>query len=184
MGRTLVGYEVQKVLGAVDWFASNDKDLPVGVIGVGDGGRVALYAAAADERIKAAIVSCAFGPREGLHDEPLDRNLWNELREFGDAEVAALIHPRKFGIDPPPNSDIQAKPGYWPTWDGPAAPKPGRGGGAAPGALKIAKAADVDVEWKRFLSYCKDVRPLNKDAGEYGWFQLVADLSEGKGLLQ
>jgi dienelactone hydrolase len=183
MGRTLVGYEVQKVLGAVDWFASHDKDLPVGVIGIGDGGRVALYAAAADERIKAAMVSCAFGPREGLHDEPLDRNLWNELREFGDAEVAALIHPRKFGIDPPPNSDIQAKPGYWPTWDGPIAPKPGKSG-AAPGALKVAKAADVDAEWKRFLSYCKDVRPLNRDTGEYGWFQLVADLSEGKELLQ
>src|SRR5439155_11389812 len=39
MGRTLTGYEVQKVLAGVDWFQSNDR-LPIGVIGWGDGAMI------------------------------------------------------------------------------------------------------------------------------------------------
>ena len=97
MGRTLVGYEVQKVLAAVDWFqATATRPLPVGVIGVGEGGRVALYAAAVDEpRSRLLPVACYVRPARGVHDEPLDRNVWGLLREFGDAEVArARRHPR------------------------------------------------------------------------------------------
>ena len=39
-GRHVIGYEVQKVLAAVDWFARQDagKPLPVGVVGWGEGG--------------------------------------------------------------------------------------------------------------------------------------------------
>ena len=52
MGRTLTGYEVQKVLAAVDWFEAARDKLKIGVIGYGDGGMIALYAAALDERIQ------------------------------------------------------------------------------------------------------------------------------------
>jgi dienelactone hydrolase len=175
MGRTLVGYEVQKILAAVDWFQSQGKDTPIGVIGVGDGGRIALYAAAADERIKTAMVACAFGQREGVHDEPLDRNLWNEVREFGDAEVAALIEPRKLLIEPQPGRGNDVKAGYWPEWAGPS--KGGKGG-AAPGTIKaIPNEAETD-EWNRFIAnYAVGRREgggLQPSLDGYGWEKLLS----------
>ena len=43
MGRHLIGYEVQKVLAAVDYFHHATEPRPVGVIGYGEGGLIALY---------------------------------------------------------------------------------------------------------------------------------------------
>jgi dienelactone hydrolase len=99
MGRHLIGYEVQKVLAAVDWFTREQGQPPVGVIGYGEGGLLALYAGALDERLKTVAVSGYFGPRERLWDEPIDRNVWGLLREFGDAELANLILPRTLIIE-------------------------------------------------------------------------------------
>src|SRR5207248_3228210 len=70
MGRHIIGYEVQKVLAAVDWFAKQDARLPVGVYGHGEGGLLALYSAALDERIEAAVVSGFFGKRDDVWQEP------------------------------------------------------------------------------------------------------------------
>jgi dienelactone hydrolase len=98
LGRHLIGYEVQKVLAAVDWF-DIDAERPVGVIGHGEGGRIALYAAALDTRIDAAYVSGAFGPRERVWQEPIDRNVFGLVRDFGDAEVASLIADRTLIVD-------------------------------------------------------------------------------------
>ena len=80
MGRTMIGYEVQKVLAAVDWFRQNGDaesspiqdpklrtgERKIGVIGYGEGGLLALYAAAADLRIASVVVSGYFQPREAL----------------------------------------------------------------------------------------------------------------------
>lgn len=95
MGRHIIGYEVQKALACVDWFASQSSE-PIGVMGYGEGGVIAMYAAALDTRIDCAVVSSYFGPRENLWKEPIYRNAWGLLTEFGDAEVASLIAPRKF----------------------------------------------------------------------------------------
>ena len=89
MGRHVIGYEVQKVLAAVDWFCLDKDHPPVGVIGYGEGGLLALYAGAVDARIDTTVVSGYFGPREELWQEPIYRNVWGLLREFGDAELAA-----------------------------------------------------------------------------------------------
>ncbi|HSQ55314.1 MAG TPA: hypothetical protein VLM40_06175, partial [Gemmata sp.] len=137
MGRTLTGYEVQKVLAAVDWFQAKNK-LPLGVIGYGDGGMIALYAAALDERIKACGVAAYFARREGIAAEPIDRNVWGRLTEFGDAEIALLIDPHELGGKPSPRQltldpgpATKCDPKFWPLWSGPVVGK-GRGG-AAPG---------------------------------------------------
>ncbi len=47
MGRTPTGYEVQKILALVDFFATEagDKPAKIGVIGWGEGGLLALYSA-------------------------------------------------------------------------------------------------------------------------------------------
>jgi dienelactone hydrolase len=96
-GRTVIGYEVQKVLAAVDWFRRDPKQ-PVFVAGEGEGGLIAFYAAAIDTRIDAAIVAGYFGPRDNLWREPIYRDVWGLVREFGDAEIASLIAPRKLVV--------------------------------------------------------------------------------------
>ncbi len=177
MGRTLAGYEVQKVLAAVDWFQSQDKKLPIGLIGVGEGGRVAFYAAACDERIKVAQVACAFGPREGAHEEPLDRNLWSQSREFGDAEVAMLIHPRQLLISPEAAAGDGPKRAkdIWPVWGGPVGQ-----GGAAPGVIKPIPPKDAAAEWVRLgkLRAGELVRlpQLAIERDDYDWEELYQKL--------
>jgi dienelactone hydrolase len=95
MGRHIIGFEVQKVISAIDWFKqSNDKNLKTGVAGYCEGGLIAFYSAAIDKRIDAVLVSGYFTSRQKVWDEPLYRNVWALLSEFGDAEIASLIAPR------------------------------------------------------------------------------------------
>ncbi|MCX7427681.1 MAG: dienelactone hydrolase family protein [Planctomycetia bacterium] len=101
LGRTLTGYEVQKVLAAVDWFTkqAGENDPRIGVIGWGDGGMLALYAAALDPRIDAVVVSGYFDARENLWQEPIDRNVFGLLDQFGGAELASLVAPRTLIVE-------------------------------------------------------------------------------------
>lgn len=100
MGRHVIGYEVQTVLAAVDWLeATHGPDTMIGVCGGGDGGLTALYAAAVDTRIDAVLVGDYFDRRQDVWREPIDRNVWGLLREFGDAEIAGLVLPRGLLIE-------------------------------------------------------------------------------------
>ncbi len=99
MGRHLIGYEVQQSLAVVDWYSRHWKDTPIGIVGWGEGGLIALYAAAVDTRIDAACVSGYFDSRQHLWQEPIDRNLFGLLKQFGDAELATLIAPRTLIVD-------------------------------------------------------------------------------------
>jgi len=94
LGRHLIGYEVQKALAVVDWFKAQPEQAPVIVAGVGEGGMLALHAGALDERIDGVFSAGHFAPREGVWQEPLERNVFGLLRDFGDAEIASLIAPR------------------------------------------------------------------------------------------
>jgi dienelactone hydrolase len=130
-GRHVVGYELAKVSAAVDWLtAAGGAKRPVGVIGWGEGGMLALYAAAIDPRVDAAGVSGYFGQREGVWKEPIDRTFFGLLERFGDAEVALLVHPRALVVDPAPGPRVQI-----------------RGRGAAPGSLQ--DPVGVRTEWAR-----------------------------------
>ena len=92
MGRHIIGYEVQKVRSAIDWFKqAEDKEVKVGVAGYSEGGLIAFYAAAVDKRIDAALVSGYFNSRQQVWDEPIYRNVWGLLSEFGAADY--LIFP-------------------------------------------------------------------------------------------
>jgi dienelactone hydrolase len=94
MGRHPLGYDVQAVLAAADWFERAFPGGEITVAGHGEGGRAALYAAAIDPRIDHAFVSGAFAPRDRAWAEPIHRNLFGLLPGHGDASVAALIAPR------------------------------------------------------------------------------------------
>lgn len=99
MGRHIIGYEVDKIMAAADWFKKSDSLLKIGVAGYGEGGLIAFYCAAADRRINAVLVSGYFNNRQKVWDEPIDRNVWGLLTEFGDAEIASMIAPRPVVIE-------------------------------------------------------------------------------------
>ncbi|PYV12063.1 MAG: hypothetical protein DMG07_17880, partial [Acidobacteria bacterium] len=138
MGRHIVGFEVQKVRAAVEWFRLESAGArPVGVIGYGEGGLVALYAAAVETRIDAAAVSGYFGPREGIWQEPIYRNVWSLLTEFGDAEIASLIAPRPLVIEASRHPEVPGPPRLQ-DWSG-----------AAPGRLTTPPLEAVEGEVRR-----------------------------------
>jgi dienelactone hydrolase len=94
MGRHPLGYEVQTMLAALDWYAMQFPGSEVTAAGYGEGGRVAMYAAALDDRFRHAFISGAFASRAKAWEEPIYRNLFGLLPDHGDAEVAGLIYPR------------------------------------------------------------------------------------------
>jgi dienelactone hydrolase len=139
MGRHMIGYEVQKVLAAVDHFCRDKAHAPVGVYGYGEGGMIAMYSAALDTRIQATVISGYFGPRERLWQEPIYRNVFGLLREFGDAAVLQLILPRQLTIE---HSDP-------PHVDGPPRPHDCRGASAAPGQVPTFTVEEISAELKQ-----------------------------------
>jgi dienelactone hydrolase len=144
LGRGLIGYEVQKVLAAVDWFAKDAKDdARIGVIGWGEGGLIALYAGALDPRIGATCVSGYFEDRRNIWQGPIDRNVFGLLEQFGDAELAGMIAPRALIVE-------AAK--------GPEVTLPGNGGGA-PARLVTPKLDDVRREFDRAKALVKELKP-------------------------
>lgn len=96
VGRTMVGLEVQQAM-AVREYLANKEELalkPMAIMGKGQGGMTALYAAAVDEHFTSVVSLDYFQQRERCWEEPVDRVLYGQLNEFGDAEMAALVAPR------------------------------------------------------------------------------------------
>jgi dienelactone hydrolase len=126
MGRHIIGYEVQKVLAAVDWFCRQKNHSPVCVYGYGEGGLIATFAAAADERI---AIESGLGYTRRLtnvwHD-PIYRNIWGLVLEFDTEGLQLLMLTR-------PRSTVTDEEG--PVVIGPPPARPGRTG-AAPGTLR------------------------------------------------
>ena len=143
MGRHPIGYEVQKTLAAVDlfsqWAQRRGMPLPIGVAGVGEGALLAFYAAALDPRIDATLVCGYFQPRDGLWQEPIYRNVWGLLREFGDAEIAGMVAPRRLVIEACAVPQVA----------GPPALRQGRRFSAAPGEVRPIAVARVRSEFSR-----------------------------------
>ena len=145
-GRHIIGFEVQEVLAAVDGFEKENETLPlpIGVIGYGEGGLIALYSAALDSRIAAAVVSGYFEPRESVWQQPIYRDVWGLVREFGDAELASLIAPRTLIVEgsnvpevlAPPEADAEHQPFACPN-----------------GRLTTPSLEQVEVEVKRARSF-------------------------------
>lgn len=144
MGRHVIGYEVQRVLAAVDLLEEFAKPaLPIGVAGVGEGGLLALYASALDSRIRSTLVSGYYREREEVWREPLYRNVWGLLTEFGDAELAGLVTPRRLVIEASGGFEI----------GGPPAVRSGRRASAAPGVLSAGPLDAVRAEFEKGAAY-------------------------------
>ncbi len=136
IGRHVIGYELQKVFSALDWMGSTNTDrVPLGVAGYGEGGLLALYAAALDERIGSVLVSGYFDKRESQWKEPIYRNVFGLLKTFGDAELATMVWPRKLIIEASTGPVLEHK-----------------NRGATPGILSGPELKSVQLEYNRALS--------------------------------
>jgi len=135
LGRHIIGYEIQKVLAVVDWYErdSGESNCPVGLFGWGEGGLLALYAGALDERIDAVLCSGYFDSRQDLWQEPMDRNVFGLLDQFGDAEIASLIAPRSLIVEASKGPEVVVPPGL----------------GCAPGRIATPKVEAVRAEVTR-----------------------------------
>lgn len=142
LGRHPIGYEVQKVLAAVDWFARSGGPR-IGVFGWGEGGLIALHAAAIDARIQSAGVSGYFDDRQNLWREPIDRNVFGLLERFGDAEIAAMIAPRALIVEAAKGPEVVVPPGT----------------GGGPGRLTTPALASVRAEVERARAMTKGLSP-------------------------
>ena len=165
VGRHIIGYEIQKVLAAVDWFCLDRDHAPVVVYGYGEGGMLAFYAGAIDERIFQTVVGGYFGPREEVWKEPIYRNVWGLLREFADAELTAyLFDPTPLGREPDHmpftrSHRLFIEDSLTPVVDGPPAPGTGRSG-AAPGRLWQRPVKEVQAEYHRSQKLVEGKSPV------------------------
>ena len=148
MGRTVQGYEVQKVLAAVDWLDAQPKSANraarIGVVGYGEGGMIACFAGALDPRIDLTAVS-GYQVNPNLQEEPIYRNVWSLTEEFGAGEIAGLIAPRQL---------------VWEHGNFPEAeyPKPGQShNGAAPGKLRRPSPEIAERVLEEATKWLKDV---------------------------
>ncbi|HEV2382763.1 MAG TPA: dienelactone hydrolase family protein [Terriglobia bacterium] len=159
VGRHIIGFEVQKILAAVDWLDGKNKAdlLPVGVFGYGEGGLLAFYAAALDNRIRAAAVSGYFQSRQELWKEPIYRDLWGVLLKFGDAEIAGMVAPRALIVEACAGPHVEAVPTPEKTHANSACPN---------GKLVTPSLEDVQAEVER-------ARPLFAQLKATGQLQLV-----------
>ena len=162
LGRHVIGYEVQKVLALVDALERECRDagreLRVGIFGYGEGGAIALYAAALDPRIKAACVSGYFGDRNDVWRQPVDRNVFGLLEQFGDAEVASLVAPRTLVVEAARGPEFVIPTGT----------------GGAPGRLTTPGLATVTAEVERARALFAGLEPAPR-------LELVASGPDGTG---
>jgi dienelactone hydrolase len=148
LGRHLIGYEVQKVLALVDALECESKrfhrKLRLGVFGHGEGGAIALYSAALDSRIDTVCVSGFFDNRSDVWRQPVDRNVFGLLEQFGDAEVASLIAPRALIVEAAKAPENVIPPGT----------------GGAPGRLSTPKLEIVRAEVERARALVAQLKPV------------------------
>src|SRR4030095_10088277 len=93
LGRPLLGMRVRDLLGAIP------RDKKVYVIGVADGGVVALHAAAIDKAIAGVATVHSLGSYHQLfeqigHKEPVSSFAPGALHEYDLPQLVSRIHPR------------------------------------------------------------------------------------------
>ena len=179
MGRHIIGLEVQKILSAVDWLEQNNSELPIGIIGYGEGGLLAMYSSALDIRIEASWISGYFGPRNEVWKEPVYRNVWGLLVEFGDAEIASLIAPRSLVIE---SASV-------PLVEEPPVAKEGQRNFGSAGRIETPSRQAVETEFERLLSlFPQDAKSyfsnfhLTQSVESFGSSQAMSAFAKGLNL--
>lgn len=142
MGFQINGLEIQKTLSLINWFSANDPTIPIAVAGNGDGAFQALVLSFLDERIKSCWIDGYHLNRNKAWSEPLDRNIWNYLKYFSDAELVALS-----------KASTLISGFSYPLYKG--AEKIGNLNQAAPGVLSAPSKESINKENEIILSFLK-----------------------------
>lgn len=147
IGRHIIGYELQKIFSGIDWLEQRNKadgNNTLAVAGYGEGGMLALYAAALDTRITASLVSGYFNAREELWEEPIYRNVFGLLNTFGDAELAVMSWPRRLIIEHAAVPAVNHQ-----------------NAGAAPGKIVSPSLSTAEAEYRRAVAIIPSQHNLN-----------------------
>ena len=99
-----------------------------------------------------------------MWQEPIDRNVWRLLTEFGDAQIAGMIAPRTLVIEAC----------AVPETEGPLPVKSGRRGGAAPGQIKTAELSAVKAEFQIAKGIYEKLNQVSR-------IQLISSGEDGRG---
>jgi len=145
LGRHIIGYQLAEISAALDALNKTYGQHPNLVAGWGEGGGLALYAAAVDTRFQVACVSGHFGPRENIWSEPIHRNVHGLLNHFGDAQLAALVAPRTLVMDAVPGPEVSID-----------------GDGGAPGTLSGPSVEQAQSEWQNAITLLEPWQLSNK----------------------
>merc|ERR1712096_260626 len=92
---------------------------------------------AIDTRIDAVCVSGYFNSRQKVWKEPLERNVFGLLTQFGDAELASMVAPRHLVIEAADFPEVHVPAGT---------------GGAAPADLVTPSLDQIETEVERAQS--------------------------------
>jgi cephalosporin-C deacetylase-like acetyl esterase len=101
LARHPIGVDVDTVSRAIDSLPALSKKLDparVRIVGKGQGGLTAMYAAALDPRITSTTIIDYFDDRSHAYEEPSDRAIFRHLVEFDDSDVCSVIAPRSLSI--------------------------------------------------------------------------------------
>lgn len=114
LGRHILGYEVQKVLAAIEILKrarpSDESGFKIGVLGLGDGGLVGLCASALCVDIDAGCVGNCAGAFSSSWMQPMDRNVFGIVGEFGDENLAMLSSLRRMEVSGGPIDSARIVP--------------------------------------------------------------------------
>lgn len=105
LGGSIAALEIYSVMRCIDYFEKADYcNGKFGMSGLSYGGFYTMYTAAVDTRIKAALSCSHFNDR--IKYGWMSKSFKNAASTFLDAEVAALVYPRRLAIEVGDNDDI------------------------------------------------------------------------------
>ena len=138
-----------------------------------------MYSSALDTRIEASWISGYFGPRNEVWKEPVYRNVWGLLVEFGDAEIASLIAPRSLVIE---SASV-------PLVEEPPVAKEGQRNFGSAGRIETPSRQAVETEFERLLSlFPQDAKSyfsnfhLTQSVESFGSSQAMSAFAKGLNL--
>ncbi len=97
VGGSITALEIYGIQRILDYFEVQNYVSNFGMIGLSYGGFYTLFTTAADTRIKSAI-SCSFFNDRKMYPWS-DWTWFNSAKMFNDAEIAALVYPRRLCIE-------------------------------------------------------------------------------------
>jgi dienelactone hydrolase len=101
-GRHIIGADLEQISSILDYLATlPEADAArIAIAGHGQAGMTALFAAALDGRVRAAISSGYLDDPKPDWEQPEDRMIWKLRSWFSNGQIAALVRPRTLRVTP------------------------------------------------------------------------------------